>query len=87
MLTLLHYFSYIDRTFPGPWIGRGGPIQWPPHSPELTPSDFWLWGMVKERVYSRKVRNINELKGRIQSVVSSIPREMCARFSNATVVC
>jgi hypothetical protein len=32
--------------------------------------------MVKERVYSRKVRNINEMD-RIQTVVSSIPHEMC----------
>jgi hypothetical protein len=85
MLTLMHYFSYLDRTFPCRWIGRGGPIQWPPHSPALTPCDFWLWGMVKERVYSRKFRNINELTNRIQIVVSSIPREMCFRTSNATV--
>jgi hypothetical protein len=36
-------------------------------------------------VYSRKVRNINELKDRIQTVVSSIPREMCVRALNAIV--
>jgi hypothetical protein len=42
--------------------------------------------MAKERVYSRKVRNINELKGRIQIVVSSVPREMCDRDLNAAVV-
>jgi hypothetical protein len=40
---------------------------------------------VKEGVYSRKVRNINELKDRIQTVVSSISREMCVRALNATV--
>jgi hypothetical protein len=85
MVTLMNYFPYLDRTFPSRWIGRGGPIQWPPHSPDLTPCDFWSWGMVKESVYSRKVRNINELKDRIQTVVSSIPREMCVRALNATV--
>jgi hypothetical protein len=41
--------------------------------------------MVKERVYSRKVRNINKLKDRIQTVVSSIPREICVRALNDTV--
>jgi hypothetical protein len=60
-------------------------MQWPSHSPALTPRDFWLWVIVKERVYSRKVRNINELKDRIQTVVSFIPREMCIRALNATV--
>ena len=32
--------------------------------------------MVKERVYSRKFRDINDLTDRIRTVVSSIPREM-----------
>jgi hypothetical protein len=41
--------------------------------------------MVKERVYRRKVHNINELKDRIRTVVASIPREMCVRALNATV--
>jgi hypothetical protein len=25
MSTLMHYFPYLDHTFPGRWIGRGGP--------------------------------------------------------------
>ena len=40
------------------------------------PCDFWLWGIVKECVYSRKIRDINDLKDRIRTVVSS---EMCVR--------
>jgi hypothetical protein len=38
-----------------------------------------------ERVYSRKIRDINDLKHRIRTVVSSIPREKCVRASNGTV--
>ncbi|KAJ4440099.1 hypothetical protein ANN_08232 [Periplaneta americana] len=26
---------YLDRRFPDRWIGRGGPIAWPPRSPDL----------------------------------------------------
>ena len=69
--------AYLGQTFPNRWIGRGGPLAWPPQSPDLTPCDFWLWGMIKERVYSKKVRDIEELKDRIQGVISNIPREMC----------
>ena len=79
MLTL------IDHTFPGRWIGRSGPLPWSPHSPDLRPCDFWLWGMVKELVYSRKIRDISDLKDRIRTVVSSVPREMCVRALNGTV--
>jgi hypothetical protein len=32
-----------------------------------------------------KFRNINELKDRIQTMVSSIPREMCVQALNAAV--
>ncbi|PNF43619.1 hypothetical protein B7P43_G03107, partial [Cryptotermes secundus] len=28
-------------------IGRGGPITWPPRSPDLTPLDFFLWGIFR----------------------------------------
>ena len=79
--------AYLGHTFPGRWIGHSGPLPWPPHSPDLMPCDFWLWGMVKEHVYSRKIRDINDIKDSIRIVVSSIPREMCVRALNGTVAC
>ncbi|KAJ4440315.1 hypothetical protein ANN_08454 [Periplaneta americana] len=33
---------YLDRRFPDRWIGRGGPIAWPPRSPDLNPLDFYF---------------------------------------------
>ena len=38
------------------------------------------------RVHSRKIRDINDLKDRIRTVVSSFPREMCVRALNGTVI-
>jgi len=35
--------------------------------------------------YSRKIRDINDLKDRIWTVVSSVPRKMCVRALNDTV--
>jgi hypothetical protein len=26
--------DFLNRKFPGKWIGRKGPITWPPHSPD-----------------------------------------------------
>jgi hypothetical protein len=76
--------GFLDETFKDRWIGRAGPIQWPPHSPDLTPCDFWLWGMVKNRVYSSPVQSMEELKERIRQTISDIPVEMCARAVEAT---
>ena len=36
--------SWLDRQFPGRWIGRRGPLEWPPRSPDLTSTLFLLVG-------------------------------------------
>jgi hypothetical protein len=47
-----HYLEevrkYLNTRFPGRRIGGAGPIAWPPHSPDLTSLDFFLWGIVKD---------------------------------------
>jgi hypothetical protein len=50
----------------------------------MTPCDFWLWGMVKARVYATKPRDINDLKEGI-TTVRSIPTEMCQRTMDCMV--
>lgn len=47
------------------WIGRFGPVRWPPRSPDLTPMDFFLWGYVKGEVYATDVSTVEELRNRI----------------------
>lgn len=36
--------TWLDEKFPGRWIGRRGPFDWPARSPDLSPCDFFLWG-------------------------------------------
>ncbi|GBO16076.1 hypothetical protein AVEN_938-1 [Araneus ventricosus] len=43
--------------FPRRWIGKGGPIQWPPKSPDIAPPDFFLWGYMKNIVYQSPIRD------------------------------
>lgn len=57
--------DYLDIVFPNRWIGRNGPIQWPPRSPDLTPLDFFLWGFLKDRVFRTVVEDIPEMEARI----------------------
>ncbi|GBN98620.1 hypothetical protein AVEN_272953-1 [Araneus ventricosus] len=44
--------EFLDATFPQRWIGRGAAMAWPPRSPDITPLDFYVWGYVKQHVYS-----------------------------------
>lgn len=69
----------LDECFPGRWIGRGGPLSWPPRSPDITPLDFFLWGYVKDIVYQTKVADIDELKARIRNAVATVDIDMLAR--------
>lgn len=64
--------DFLNNTFPQKWIGRGGPIPWPPRSPDLNPLDFFLWGFMKERVYATDVNTIDELRHRINAATEHI---------------
>jgi len=45
----------LNKLFPNRWLGRGGPVAWPPRSPDLTPLDYCLWGHMKTLVNETKV--------------------------------
>ena len=68
---------YLDETFPDRWIGRRGWIDWPARSPDLTPADFFLWGVIKDRVYATKPRSLQELKDAVIDQMQSLPRKFC----------
>ncbi|KAJ8914456.1 hypothetical protein NQ315_011397 [Exocentrus adspersus] len=42
---------HLNEHFPNAWIGRQGPTAWTPRSADLTPMDYFLWGVVKSDVY------------------------------------
>ncbi|KAJ4451283.1 hypothetical protein ANN_02744, partial [Periplaneta americana] len=42
--------DYLDDIFSNNRYGRGGPLMWPPNSPDLIPTDYFLWGFVKDDV-------------------------------------
>jgi hypothetical protein len=57
--------EYLHELFPNRWFGRGGPVAWPPRSPDLTPLDYYLWGHMKTLVYEIKVDSRAALLDRI----------------------
>jgi hypothetical protein len=55
---------------------------WPPYSPDLNPCDYFLWGFLKDRVFSENIGNISLLKEKIKQVCAEITEEMCERVLN-----
>jgi len=56
---------FLAATFPNRWIGRDAPIPWPPPSPDINPLDFFLWGYIKDKLFSTPVPDITNLKAKI----------------------
>lgn len=48
-------------------------VDHPPYSPDLAPSDFWLFDYVKQRL--RDSRDENHLASQIVEIVNSIPHK------------
>ena len=61
----------LDNNYRRRWIGRSGPIAWPPRSPDLNMCDFFLWGHLKSLVYSTPINSEDDL---LERIVSSCER-------------
>ncbi len=72
--------EWLDDSFPGRWLGRRGPIEWPPRSPDLTPVDFSVWGIVKETVYAERSNTLEELKDAIDNAFAQFDADLCSRI-------
>ncbi|EZA55357.1 hypothetical protein X777_04810 [Ooceraea biroi] len=53
--------NFLNETYNNNWIGRGGPVPWPPRSPDFNPLDFCIWGYLKSLMYSRPIKGKLEL--------------------------
>ncbi|KYN03855.1 hypothetical protein ALC62_05283, partial [Cyphomyrmex costatus] len=62
----------LNRIFPGRWIGKHGPHNWPPRSPDLTILDYYLWGTIKDLVYRERPTTAEDMKNRIRQAIQSL---------------
>jgi len=74
--------NFLNATFGERWIGRSGPIQRPPRSPDLTPCDFDLWGHLNALVYKNRPESLDALRMKIRNCCRELPlqgiRNSCA---------
>jgi len=66
----------LDATLRNRWTGRVGPTPWSPRSLDITPLDFFLWGYVKDKVFSTPVPDITNLKARITDAFATITEDI-----------
>ena len=64
--------NYLNNHYGNRWVGRGGPVTWPPRSPDLNAMDFFAWGHLKSLVYATPVDNLLVLRNRIVEAFDTI---------------
>jgi hypothetical protein len=76
--------DYLDRRFPGRWIGRGGTQPWAARSPDITPLDSFLPGvslslrctLIEELVTAEiRTRIIDAIQKATPQMLESVSRE------------
>ncbi|GFY07999.1 uncharacterized protein TNCV_2580311 [Trichonephila clavipes] len=74
-------FRFLDEYFGNRVIAleypkfTGAGMDWPPYSPDLTPCDYFLWGTLKDIVYSKHPATLDELESAICVACESISVE------------
>lgn len=59
---------------------------WPPHSPDINPCDFFLWGHLKETIHRNRPHNLMQLRADITTFIQGITEELCRKVvGNLTV--
>ena len=58
-------------------------LEWPPCSPDLNPCDYFLWGYLKSRVWTRKIETIAALKDAIVEEIALLDSVDRAKITHA----
>ncbi|OXU29899.1 hypothetical protein TSAR_000995 [Trichomalopsis sarcophagae] len=67
--------QFLNQNYRGRWIGRGGPVNWLPNSPDLTSLDFYLWGYLKNVVFEERPTTKEDMQDYIRQTCAAIPRQ------------
>lgn len=69
--------EWLKNNFGDRVISLKSDFEWAPHSPDLSPPDFFLWGYLKDRVYKNRPHTLLELKENIRVEIAAISQETC----------
>ena len=81
---------YLRGQFPGKVISKRGDWPWPPRSPDLTVCDFFLWGFLKQKIWSRPIddqpKNLRQLREAIILECQNLQPEMIEKAFRGMIV-
>lgn len=75
--TAIISMTKLRQIFPTRLVFLRGNLGWPAKSPNLSISDFFLWGYLKEKVFKHRPHTLEELQSRIKEEIAATPVDMC----------
>ncbi|KYN21097.1 hypothetical protein ALC57_06542, partial [Trachymyrmex cornetzi] len=76
--------AVLNTMFPNKWIGKFGPINYPPRSPDLTVLDFYLWGRIKDlEGYRQRSTTRGDMIFRITEAIRSLEANEILHATNS----
>lgn len=64
--------NHLQNLFYDQWIANNGPHLWPPRSPDLSVLDFFIWGAVKNKVFSTAVTTKEDCMLRVRTAFDEL---------------
>lgn len=65
----------LTEIFEDRWIGNNGPFRWPPKTPDGNPLDYFVWGFIKNMIYSDPITTMEDMKSRVRTAFNSLTPE------------
>ena len=78
--------NWLDDHFPNRWIGRRGPIERPARSPDMSPPEFFLWGVLTDAVYRHKPKTNSQLKQCIEEEWQKLQLKLAQKYAEVSFV-
>jgi len=77
-----NFRAFLNRRFGNHWIGRGGPVPWPPRSLDLNALDSYFWRYCKDTVYADAPITRIDMIERIRRACAAVTPEVIRAVMN-----
>jgi hypothetical protein len=78
--TALKTRDLLNKYFPDRWVGKTGPVGWPPRSPDLTSCDNALWGLIKGKIWKEELKSKEQLRDAIERAFQEVDHHILRKI-------
>ncbi|XP_071054645.1 uncharacterized protein [Onthophagus taurus] len=78
--------NFFENIFNGQWIANNGPFLWPPRLPDLSVLDYFIWGTIKNQVYSTTLTTQENCMERVRNAFNNLNPDFLRKATHQQVI-